>query len=140
MTETKIVPPSAAARAPAQLRVTAGMFYEINANHVSIYGYRTSHAWEDILKPDYFLPMWTRFAATQTGTKARLWTPDTIKVSRLVQPGGPGTAHYWEIADLIITRADEKSVTVELLANPRLVGAPAGVKVSYPPEAVKKAA
>jgi len=107
---------------------------EQSADH-AVLDYETLHPWESILAPDYFLP-----AARRLCDQKGRWLPRVIRVFRMETQG---QAHWWEMAELIVTHAEiGKGVTVKSLRGPMTVGAPEGVGVSKakPAEPAKKAA
>lgn len=130
-TQATAAPPAEPRRPPVQVRCASGSMWQINPNHVSIYGYKTAHTWLEILADGYFLPIAHWFLDREVAGK-RQWKPDRIMVYREITVGGPGgEVRYYEQMDVVVCYADGQTVRVMPLAAPLVIGA--DVPPSWPP-------
>lgn len=113
-----------------QVRVETSGLWEICRNHVSMFGYKTTHPWEAILADNYFLTVQNWFQEHAHGK--RFWSPDEIQIYRKIVVGPPGAeSHYYEKATVVVSYADNERVTVMPLTPVMVIGA--NVAPSFPP-------
>lgn len=143
-TAPALKPAAAPAAPPPRLSVAVkampGKLREGEQTAFKSYDYETTHPWSDIFGSEYWNPI-SRWFVDQA-TKSRRWLPCTIRIFRPVQPEGDilGKPVWWEHAVVVVTHADERRVSVEIIQEPVAIGAPAGVSVSWPTETAKGSA